>query len=189
MSGREFYRAKVVKTPRSDEKMKRWMIYPGMLVGILSIGGSSGREITSFERLVARDGLFYEVGSGEPFTGRVITYHANGQKKVAGEYFEGKREGKWIEWFETGKVKSESGWRGNEQDGKWTRWYENGQMQEEGEYRAGEEDGKWSAWYENGQKESETRWQNGSEVSRTKWDTNGNLIQPPQPQPSPSPVT
>lgn len=127
------------------------MIYPGMLVAILSIGGSSGREIVGFEQLVPRNGLFYEVGSEDPFTGTVVTYHANGQKKVAGEYFEGKREGTWVEWFEKGNMKSESRWHDNEQDGKWTRWYENGQMQEEGEYRNGEKDGKWSAWYENGQ--------------------------------------
>lgn len=127
------------------------MIYPGMLVAMLSIGGSPGREIIGFEQLVPRDGIFYEVGSKDPFSGTVVTYHANGLKKVSGEYFEGKRDGRWVEWYEKGNVKSEGEWRNNEQNGKWTYWHENGQMQEEGEYRDGEKDGKWSAWYENGQ--------------------------------------
>ncbi len=70
------------------------MIYPGMLVAMLSIGGSPGREIIGFEQLVPRDGIFYEVGSEDPFTGTVVTYHENGLKKVSGEYFEGKRDGK-----------------------------------------------------------------------------------------------
>ena len=127
------------------------MIYPGMLVVMISIGGSPGREIIGFEQLVPRDGIFYEVGSEDPFTGTVVTYHANGQKKVAGEYFEGKREGRWGEWYEKGNVKSEGEWRNNEKVGKWTYWHENGQIQEAGEYRDGEKDGKWGAWYENGQ--------------------------------------
>ncbi len=92
-----------------------------------------------------------------------------------------------LKW-NNGQKKTEGEYRNDQKEGKWTEWYKPG-ITIEGEYRKGREEGKWEAWHENGQKAAEVEYRDDAEVSRIEWDTNGNLIQPPQPQPSPSPIT
>jgi hypothetical protein len=50
------------------------------------------------DELVERDGLFYRVGSDEPFTGRSLKYHENGRLMNRTEYRDGKKKGV-SEWF------------------------------------------------------------------------------------------
>jgi antitoxin component YwqK of YwqJK toxin-antitoxin module len=114
--------------------------------------------------LIDRDELKYEAGSETPFTGTVIRYYENGNKRVEVGYRNGKQNGLLMSWYESGQKKSEHGYRDGIPTGTWTLWHENGQKAEEIEYR------------------------DGVEISRTEGDENGNPIQPPQSQPSISPT-
>ena len=53
---------------------------------------SCSKEIPS-DQLVERNGIYYEVNSQTPFSGRVVSYHENGQLKWKRNYKDGNRDG------------------------------------------------------------------------------------------------
>ena len=135
-----------------------------------------------------RGGIFYK--SGKLFTGVGVKYYYNGQKSQEENYKDGKKEGRWTEYYESG-LKKEEGNRIAEYDysdstnfplgrllylhsnGLHTKWYENGQKEEEGNYVMGKETGLWMSWYESGELRSEIQYV-GNEVSHAIfWYKNG----------------
>ena len=99
--------------------------------------------------LVRKDGLYYASDANEPYSGKVVFYHDNGQKMIEVTLKDGK------------------------EDGEFTWWYENGQKMLEGTYKEGKLVGKQTAWYENGQKSSERTWKDGERISSKCWDEDG----------------
>ena len=79
-----------------------------------------------------------------------IGYYPDGQKRIEGEYRDGKREGQWKYWFSNGNTWSEARYKAGLRDGKSTVWYENGRKYFEGNYRMGERSGRWRFWDEEG---------------------------------------
>ena len=63
----------------------------------LLIIASCSKE-TSFDQLVKRQGIYYEVNSQTPFSGRVVSYHENGQVEFRRNFKDGKIEG-LSEWY------------------------------------------------------------------------------------------
>jgi len=107
-------------------------------------------KVIDIKRIQDRNGVFYEVDSEEPFTGKAVQYYKNGQKVTEAQLKEGMYHG--IS----------------------TNWYENGQKMTEMNYENGKKNGLTTLWYENGQKKM--IFKDGKKVSETKWDKNGNLI-------------
>ena len=58
-----------------------------------------------------RNGLIYLPNQEEPFTGKNLCKYENGQKKIEGNYKDGKKDGKWTEWYENGQIKSERNYK------------------------------------------------------------------------------
>jgi len=58
------------------------------------------------------DGLFYQAGHSEPYTGSAVLIFANGQREFEGFFKNGRREGKGIEWYANGKKRAEGTWQG-----------------------------------------------------------------------------
>jgi antitoxin component YwqK of YwqJK toxin-antitoxin module len=79
-----------------------------------------------------------------------IGYYPDGQKRIEGEYRDGKREGQWTYWFSNGNRWSEARYKTDLRNGKSTVWYENGRKYFEGSYRMGERTGRWRFWDEEG---------------------------------------
>ncbi len=79
-----------------------------------------------------------------------IGYYPDGQKRIEGEYRDGKREGQWTYWFSNGNRWSEARYKTGLRNGKSTVWYENGRKYFEGSYRMGERTGRWRFWDEEG---------------------------------------
>jgi antitoxin component YwqK of YwqJK toxin-antitoxin module len=79
-----------------------------------------------------------------------IGYYPDGQKRIEGEYHDGKREGQWKYWFSNGNTWSEARYKTDLRNGKSTVWYENGRKYFEGSYRMGERTGRWRFWDEEG---------------------------------------
>ena len=148
-----------------------------------------------------RNGVAYRPNRESPFTGRVVSYWDNGQKRWEWNYKNGLREGKATCWFLNGQRCIEENYKGGELDGKETLWFENGLVQQEKSYSRGKEDGTGSSWYYNGQKESDFSFRggvkhgiwaewlqdgtktldgsftNGLEDGAWKvWDSNGNIV-------------
>ena len=92
------------------------------------------------DKLVKRNGIYYEINSENPFSGKSVVMHENGQQMETGELKDGKLHG-------TGK-----------------RWYENGQQKEITEFKHGELHGTQEKWYENGQQQEISEWEDGVRI-------------------------
>ena len=73
------------------------------LLGLLLVLGmvGCGQKTVDASKTVDRDGLVYEANSETPFTGFVVSTHANGQKASEETYKDGKEVSK-TEWDEEG---------------------------------------------------------------------------------------
>jgi antitoxin component YwqK of YwqJK toxin-antitoxin module len=80
-------------------------------------------------------------------------------------YKDGKEDGKSIEWYLNGQIKSERNYKEGKKDGNWTEWYKNGQLKIEKNYKNDKFDGKFTWWHENGQKWLEANYINDECVS------------------------
>ena len=143
-----------------------------ILIAIFAVG--CGQKVVDDSKLVKRGGLYYEVNSEDPFSGTMVAYYSNGQKKGEAEYRYGKKHGKFIKYYENGQKENESEYRDGLEQGEATNWYENGQKQLESEWRDGKLHGKATSWYENGQKQAEAEYRDGELISVKGWDKNGN---------------
>lgn len=145
------------------------LLFPFILVG----------QQIDMKKLEQRNGLTYEVGKDEPFSGQAIAYNDNGKKQSSTEYKDGKISGKiygwypsgnkqvegqlvngqktgvWTAWFENGNKIRQGAYENNKEEGEYIWWYENGKVSKKGIYHAGIADGKWEWYYENGQKKQE----------------------------------
>ena len=98
---------------------------------------------------------------------------------------DGKKHGKWAEWYRDGQTEIEGSYQEDKKHGKWTRWRSNGQKVKEENYQDGVLHGKWVEWYENGQIETEGSYQIETEGSYqedkkhgkwTRWRSNGQKV-------------
>ena len=64
------------------------------------------KNITN-DDLVKFDAKFYLANSYNPYSGRVVDYYDNGIKKMEGYYDKGFKDGTWLEFYDSGKIKSE----------------------------------------------------------------------------------
>ena len=112
-------------------------------------------KMVSFDKLQHRGWLTYITNQDTPFTGKAVSFYANGQMKEERNYKDGKYHGLRTEWYENGQMRGEVRWKNGKHDGLWTWWYENGQMRGEENWKDGKLDGLRTLWYENGQKEAE----------------------------------
>ena len=68
-------------------------------------------------------------------------------------------------------------WEGTYKDGKvdglWTHWHESGQSGSKKRFKDGKQDGLWTEWYENGQKRWEENYRDGKLMSAVHWKQNG----------------
>lgn len=124
-----------------------------VFVLITSFVFSSCTKKISSDKLQVRNDIAYEVGSEKPYSGKIVDYYDQNKKmlKYESDYNLGFKNGKTIEYFENGQVKSSS-------------TYLNGKL-----------DGVQSTYYSNGQIESETNYKNGVMAEYKSWLSNGTL--------------
>ena len=74
--------------------------------------------------------------------------------KVIGEGIvdaEGRRQGRWREFHETGELRSEGNYKNGSREGDWVFYYRDGKEEQRGAYHKGKVDGNWKWTYNNGQ--------------------------------------
>lgn len=79
-----------------------------------------------------------------------IGFYPDGQKRIEGEFKDGKRQGKWTYWYDNGNRWSQASYKAGILDGKSTVWHENGSKYYEGRYRNGNRAGHWRFWDKDG---------------------------------------
>ena len=119
-----------------------------------------GDEAT-FDDLVYRGGLFYEIPTDVPFSGKVtkggqqwtfkngkaegpyVSYHDNGALSSKGTYKNGERDGPWVTYHVSGQLLIKETLNEGERDGPWEYYFVNGRLREKGTYKNGKRDGPW----------------------------------------------
>jgi antitoxin component YwqK of YwqJK toxin-antitoxin module len=129
-----------------------------------------------WSQLEERDDIRYKTGSETPYSGAVVSFNSNGQKKLAGNFVNGKEEGLFTEWYQNGQKISEVKYVNGEPEGLETRWHRNGQKQSEINYINGKKEGLETRWNKNGKKHREINHVNGKEVSKKEWHKDVNEI-------------
>ncbi|MCF8465151.1 MAG: hypothetical protein K9G41_09935 [Flavobacteriales bacterium] len=74
--------------------------------------------------------------------------------KIIGEGIvdaEGRRQGPWKEFYETGELRSEGKYKDGMREGDWLFYYRDGKEEQRGTYHKGKPDGDWKWTYSNGQ--------------------------------------
>ena len=101
------------------------------------------------------------------------TRYRNSGKTVAkkGQYVKGKKEGKWIEYEITGKVREEVNYKNNKKEGTFKRYHlskDKLMAQQIGRFVKGTKQGKWKRYYLDGTLKSESNYTNGKLIGATK---------------------
>ncbi|HET6243267.1 MAG: hypothetical protein H0V01_01755 [Bacteroidetes bacterium] len=78
------------------------------------------------------------------------TFYKNGQLRIQGNMLNGKREGKWVSFYEDGMPWSETWFDKGRKHGSTTTWNSDGKKYYEGHFENNKESGKWTYWDENG---------------------------------------
>ena len=114
--------------------------------------------------------------TGEPFTGIVVDTHPSGAKKLRRSVVDGRAEGLWLEWYESGVPRYVATWRGGKGDGVWTYFHETGEVRERSVVVADAFDGPVEGWHANGRKAFEGAYrQNQKDGVFRYWDEGGRL--------------
>jgi antitoxin component YwqK of YwqJK toxin-antitoxin module len=94
----------------------------------------------------------YFAGEGSTrYIAKSVFYYESGQKRVEGHYnADGKKDGRWVYWYENGNKWSEGYFSEGLDDRKRTTWHENGQLHFTGKLDKGERIGVWRFYDENG---------------------------------------
>ena len=97
--------------------------------------------------------------SDEPISGKVYGYYGeekNPKKVYIGNIRNGKKEGKWVDYYHSsGKKNYEGNYKDGKQDGLWTYWYDNGQKKFERTNKDGELVDIIGRWKEDGKEGAE----------------------------------
>ena len=97
-----------------------------LILPLLIVGCS--KEIP-FDQLVEREGIYYEVNSQTPFSGRVVSYYENGRLEEKANYKDGKEDGLWEYYFENGQLQGKGNYKDGKEDGLCEYYFENGQLE------------------------------------------------------------
>ena len=91
----------------------------------------------------------------------------------SGSVFGGEQEVK-KEYWDNGKVKSETHFKNGKKEGLETSWFENGEKMSESYYKDGKIEGLHTVWFENGKKKSIKHYKDGVQNGLwTEWDEYG----------------
>ncbi len=113
--------------------------------------------------------------------GPTLAWHANGQRKMTGQYQNDVRVGSFFWWHENGTRALSGQYRQGDKTGTWTWWHVNGIKSIEGTYENDEPVGVWTWWNEEGQVVDQEEFGEGGGSSDV-------LVRPSQSDPPPEQV-
>jgi antitoxin component YwqK of YwqJK toxin-antitoxin module len=105
----------------------------------------SNGEITTKEKA-----MFYRMLSKDKKDNQLLTtYYVSGNKALESYLINGKKEGKSLEFYVTGEVKTIGDFKLGLKEGLWKTYYKNGKIREKGKYAKGVKIGIWKTYYKN----------------------------------------
>lgn len=137
--------------------MKTKIIIASLLIGLVSCSNQPDEksvvDTKVVEPAVDINSTQFTIISNQDSTqnGESIIKYPSGKVKMQGMMKDGKREGLWKSFYETGLPWSETTFEAGIKNGKTTTWYENGNKRYKGFYKNDRESGKWTYWNEAGE--------------------------------------
>ena len=116
--------------------MKKLFLLPILLLSLISTPCLS----ETMASLVERDGIYYKKFTEIPFTGKV----------TGGSIKDGKKEGKWVEYWGNGQLLSKENYKNGKREGESVHYYDSGQVRAQGSWKNGKKEGKWVFYDSNG---------------------------------------
>ena len=132
-------------------------------------------KVVDGNKVEEREGVIYLKDSKIPFTGKAFALHENGQKKMEGNFKNGKKDGLETSWYEDGQKRSEDNFKDGKLDGLSIFWFPNGQKGNEGIYKDGIMEGIHRMWHKNGQMRAEAKFENGIGSAKF-WNSKGESV-------------
>lgn len=131
--------------------MIRKLIYLMLILSLVSCGTKIVEEIEEkYDDGSPKTVKIYEVDDEKKELLKEIGYYSNNQKRIEGEFRDGKRHGKWYYWYENGNMWSEGSFHEGRRDGPGVTYHENGEKYVVGTYDNDERIGVWQFYDENG---------------------------------------
>lgn len=93
------------------------------------------------------EALYYSVGSLKTGYNNIYFKSRNIFRKLTLK--NGKIEGKFVEFYETGELKEIGRYENGMREGTWKVYYKTGKIKEKGDYSRGEKIGVWKTFYKN----------------------------------------
>ena len=133
----------------------------------------------AIDSLFEKDGLILELSSNIPFTG--IGYkisNVTGKKLHESTYLKGELHGTHTEWWDNENKKHYGRYKRGKKIGRWVSYYQNGKIKDEKNFKNGLNNGFHINYHDNGFKESRGTYKNGKKIDDWKyWDENGDIIE------------
>jgi tetratricopeptide (TPR) repeat protein len=107
------------------------------------------KSIPSTRQMERKDDVLYYRGS--PYNGRFIDYFLSGRKHSEGTAQNGRREGPYTMFYQNGQVIVERFYKNGLENGSEKEFYEDGALKQKGEFVNGLEEGTWEVYFPNGQ--------------------------------------
>ena len=90
---------------------------------------------------------------------------------------QGKKKGKWTDFYPTGEVRAKGSYDENRRRGKWIYYYKNGKVEQEGHFERDRYHGSWIWYHKNGNTWREENYFNGREDGLfVEYDENGKVL-------------
>ena len=89
------------------------------------------------KKLVERRDLCFKPKKQTPYTGWYVDFYDDDGVKLLLYFRDGKRDGPYTSWRESGQKSWEGTYKDGKRDGLWVHWFENGQKQFEANYKDG----------------------------------------------------
>ena len=130
----------------------------------LNLTPPAGPIVTS-DQITVRDGIDYVGEDATPFTGTVEDRYPSGAMQRRKHLVNGRTQGVWIEWYETGVPSFYSEWNNGAGHGTWIYFHETGEISE----RVFAQDDKWTGvsegWSAEGQQSYQAVFRDGFQTS------------------------
>ncbi|MDG2213651.1 MAG: toxin-antitoxin system YwqK family antitoxin, partial [Verrucomicrobiota bacterium] len=135
-----------------------------------------GPKVIREAQLQDRNGTWFEINQENPFTGKVLGFFQNRQKRIESDYQDGLLHGVQTLWFDNGQKRQLTQHEKGLQHGVQTAWYRGGQKASESNYQKGKRQGSHSIWHPNGTLAGETSYLQGEPNGLARqWHNNGKI--------------
>ena len=100
-----------------------------IIISLLFLSVGLSQQEYNIEHLLERDGVYIKKFSDEIVNGKVFQMFGD-MKVPLGKMKDGKKEGKWMVWYDNGTKQEEQNYKDGKKNGLTTKWTENGRRRE-----------------------------------------------------------